>query len=837
MLEVRLIGVVARRPAVPAAVLFILGIAGHRVFPHGPLVWVILLIALVIASLIFIGRAAVCSCLIAAAIAASGLAWAQLEDLYYPRHHIGLFAGDEPRLAWVEGQVCQTPRTIEPSSRGRKVPDKQVTSIALRRIRTWDGWEPAVGQMPVTISPPQPALAAGQIVRMLGRLERPAPAMNPGAFDAAEQARRQRVLASMHVSRPYEVQIVSNASGLAVPLGGLREAVRRFLDSGFDARHTEDRALLAALVFGDREPALRKTEDDFQHTGTAHLLAANGARVAMLAALVYLLARLLRLPPGRTLAAVTFAVAAFGLIAMPAAQAVRPILICAAVGLGVLGRRWPDSIQLLAVAALAILVLHPLDLYGAGFQLSFVIVLGMILLTRPLVEFLRSFEDPDKRVARSFVAPTGWRLAGGKARRWLIEASAAALVAWLVAAPLVAFHFEQFNLWTVPLSLLLSPFAALALACGFAKIALTAICPPLASAWASLSWPAAALLRHGVAMLARLPGADFPMPIPALWQILAFYGLLSVPLIRWPRPRERFCARCAPVGACVLLLAMPLCAGLASANAPSGGVRITLLSVGAGQCAVVEPGGGEVILLDAGSSSVPDPLGACLAPFLRYEQRMSVDSIWLSHGDYDHISAAGQIVSDYGVRQVLTSPNFRQHARESKTCEVLLAMLDRAGHSPRLVKAGDKVRLGGNCDIEVLWPPPDSTFNSNNSGLVLRLTCGGRSVLFPADIQEAAELELLKHPQSLRCDVLVAPHHGSSETTTVQFISAANPRVILSSNDGRLTSKQRAFDRDAARWSVYRTSQYGAITVEIAGNGTIRIVPFRGAPATRISIP
>ena len=94
--------------------------------------------------------------------------------------------------------------------------------------------------------------------------------------------------------------------------------------------------------------------------------------------------------------------------------------------------------------------------------------------------------------------------------------------------------------------------------------------------------------------------------------------------------------------------------------------------------------------------------------------------------------------------------------------------------------------------IEVLWPPAHSTANSNDTGLVLRLVYGNRSVLFPADIQVPPEMELLREPQRLKSDVLVAPHHGSSEDSTGGFVTAVSPRIILSSNAGRLSSKQAA---------------------------------------------
>ena len=100
------------------------------------------------------------------------------------------------------------------------------------------------------------------------------------------------------------------------------------------------------------------------------------------------------------------------------------------------------------------------------------------------------------------------------------------------------------------------------------------------------------------------------------------------------------------------------------------------------------------MLLDAGSSTLPDAMRAVVEPFLRHEGIGRIDQIFLSHGDYDHISAAGTAVNQYGSPEVLLSPHFRRHAPESPPCLHLLQMLDHSGKSPRLVIAGDQIDAG-----------------------------------------------------------------------------------------------------------------------------------------------
>lgn len=817
---------VARRPALPVAILVILGISTHRLIPVTPWVWLGTIAVMIALGLALRRRSGASSSAIALGIYFAGACAAQLSHFHYPRGEIGQFASDEPRLAWVDGQILDSPRIIAAQPGGRPLPDKQAMTIDVRAVRTQAGWTQASGSLPVTLSPPGQGLTCGQVVRLLGRLERPAPAMNPGGFDAAAHYRRQRTLASMHVTRPYDVRVLSDASTWALSLAATREGFRGLLGRGFDVAHSADCALLQAMAFGDRDPELRQVQDDFVHSGTTHLLAANGSRIALLAGAIFLLCRLLCMSPRKVALTMAVLIALFGFVTLPAAEAIRPAAACVALGVGAFGRRTVESLHVLCLVAVAILLSRPLDLYGAGFQLSFTIVLGLILFARPVSEMIESLENKDQKVLDSFRPPTGRRRMLRTVKRWLLTAVAMGGIAWLVAMPLVAYHFEQVNPWTVPFGLLLSPFALVALAAAFAKIALTAICPPLVTTWAMLAAIPAAALRHVVHWMAAVPSSDIPFSRPSVGLILAYYALLVLPLIPWPSRRKRWCARCAPVSGVALLILLPACGGLAPFGGDTPIVRVTLLFVGAGQCAVVEPAQGGAVVFDAGSSSISDPLRNCIEPFLRDERRSTIDAIYLSHGDYDHISAVGAMMPEYRVRQLVVSPYFRLHAKESKPCESLLASLDQSGHVPRLTLAGDRFQIGREVQIEVLWPPPNGNYNSNNAGLVLRLVCAGRSILFPADIQEPAERELLKHPEQLRSDILVAPHHGSAEPTTPQFIAAVNPKLILASNDSRLSKKQRTFDAEEQRWPIYRTSHYGALTVEWSHNGTVTISSY-----------
>jgi len=159
------VGAVARRPAVAVAVLFMLGIALHDVLPHRPDVLLVMAGLLVAGAVIAFEWATVCSLCVACAILLCGIAAAQVERFFYAHDHVSAFATDVPRLARVELCLGEAPRLLTGAfGHFRALPPKQAMTARVVRIRTWDGWARAQGDVLAQVAQPHPRLAAGQIV-------------------------------------------------------------------------------------------------------------------------------------------------------------------------------------------------------------------------------------------------------------------------------------------------------------------------------------------------------------------------------------------------------------------------------------------------------------------------------------------------------------------------------------------------------------------------------------------------------------------------------------------------------------------------------------------------
>lgn len=821
-----------RRPAAAVAIAFLTGIAIHAALPCHPLLYMACIAACGVAAVQFRSNAQLGTIHLLCAVFFAGLCIAQIEKYRFPDNHIAHFAKDQPRLAQLELYIDHQPRVLaDPFSVGRALPPKQVCVARVTRVLTWDGWRASTGEILVQIDQPHPRLEIDQTVRVLGMLQRPSPAMNPGQFDWAEYYREQRILCSIGVDQAENIQIIARHPHS--PLTTLRQYARHFLTGGFTANHSLDHALLGALLLGDHDPELRDVQEQFRRTGTSHHLAISGMHVAILGGVVLAACRLLLLSPRVSAVVALLFVVVYGAAALPSPPVIRSVLLCAAFSIGLLGRRSVDALQLLAVSVIAMLVYHPLDLFNAGFQLSFGTVLGLILFTKPLAEWILP-PDPDVAVLRSFHILSAQRQAFEWVKRWVVTILSASAVAWIVSAPLIAFHFEQLNPWAIPGSILLAPFVFAALIGGFLKVLLSAAIPLFNPAWATLATLPMEAMRDVVQLLSRLPRSDVPLPQPPLWAVVGFYLLLLLWRLPIARPRLRRGWRAGGIVGMGCLVAVSLAGGFRAPDPVQprvDEVSLTVLAVGAGQCVVVAPPRGPLVLIDAGSGTLRDPLRKCIAPFVRHVGRSSVGRIILTHGDYDHISAVAEIVQAYGVNEVMTGPHFARHADGNGPAEGLLRFLDQTDRTVLELVPGNRINLGGGASLDVLWPPRENGgLSSNDSGLVLKLSYAGRTILLPADIQVDAQRALLAGSPHLRADVLVSPHHGSGEETTAEFVRAVDPSIIISSNDRTLTMKQLDFEWMIPGRRHYRTHRDGSVTVRIDRAGTMTVHTYRPSP-------
>jgi ComEC/Rec2-related protein len=304
----------------------------------------------------------------------------------------------------------------------------------------------------------------------------------------------------------------------------IREKCSLILSRGIE-HHPEVIAILQALVLGRQHELPLAMREAFVATGTYHIFAISGQHVAIIALFIVFVLQfygVCRLNWFYYLAPVLIV---FTIMTGMSASAVRGCLMALMCFAGTLFKRKTDVASAMALAAALIIVADPLQLFQAGFLLSFGIVAGLIVLCPPLVDMGERFLAPDPyrlepekwpaRRAREFV-------------RWLLFVIIASFAAWLVSTPLIARWFNLVSLVALFANLLIIPLATLVLLSGCLSIATGWCCPLISEAFNFANVFFVSLMAGLTGIMARIPFGHFFIRSPPLWFVCSWLGVLIV---------------------------------------------------------------------------------------------------------------------------------------------------------------------------------------------------------------------------------------------------------------------------------------------------------------------
>jgi len=646
-----------------------------------------------------------------------------------------------------------------------------------------------VGDVPTDDMERIDRLRRGDIVRVWCRLR--APMAGPGTTERAARRRlaAQRLDATGRVKSSRLVRLVlTGGPALGRALDTARVQARGALDRALGATG-ESRAVLGAMLLGDRLLLSEDTNALLRDAGLIHILSISGLHTAITVVLILAMLQRAGLGARGLLFAGGASLLAFSTFVGHGASVWRA---CAGLGVGLLARvfgRDVDRLAALALAAAGLVAAVPPLAYNAGFLLSVAATAGLIS-------------------ARPHVAG-GARTPSAVARSLAVSAGA-----YLATAPLLALQFGRLAPSALVANLVAAPLCAACLAGGAATVLLVSVplAGGIAAGFARAAVGALLFVSRGAA---ALPGGHLRVAPPPPALVLAYVALL----VAWGIRNE---ARSKNGRRAIRLLFLLTALALHLGPPPPGRgpARAEVLDVGQGLAVVLRGEDGRFLLVDAGPSGRGrfDAGDRLVVPALTARGCRRIDVFALSHDHDDHAGGAHAVLRDLEVGELWVGVGSE---RDPLTVSVTADAVAR-GIAVRRLRRGDASFRAG-FEISVLHPGVEDRGRSlNDRCLALRaLTPDGASILLPGDLEAAGESALLAAAANPRSGALVASHHGADGSNTPAFLAQTAPGfVLVSAGQGnRFGHPGRAalarFDAAAAK--VLRTDADGTITLEDDG--------------------
>jgi competence protein ComEC len=548
---------------------------------------------------------------------------------------------------------------------------------------------------------------------------------NPGEFDSRSYLSRRDIRRSLLVRYTEDGALVRPGGGNPIlraaqrSRGWMQATLCRGLEDSPDVQN-----FVSGIALGLRHQTPEDIEEPFQQTGTLHLFAVAGLHVGIVARLLWMLATVARLSrkwaAGIIIPLVLFYAAVTGLHV----SSVRAAMMCSILLGGLFFERKVFAFNSLAAAAFFLLCWDTNELFTIGFQLSFAVVGGILLLAGPLSRIMIHWGAPDPFLPRNLLsAPRRFlHICFG----WICRGAAVSLAAWIGSLPLLWWHFNLATPISLIANLVVVPLAFFILAIGLLSLLTAPIFSTISIVFNNTNWLLAKLVFALVHFFAQIPAGH--------------YYLERLP---WPSITE---------------------------------AKITVLDVGAGAAVHLRSDNADW-LFDCGNERNYE---RTLRPYLHSAGVNRLTGLLLTHGDVLHLGAAARLLDDLPPAVLIDNAG----ADHSIVHRRLRSEFARRGFRSKELFAGEKVALAQHVFAKILHPRRDFVASTgDDQALVVQLTIEpSTKILFLSDSGYETENALIASGADLRSDIVIKGQHHSGQSGSMALLDAVRPRLIVATS-------------------------------------------------------
>ena len=621
----------------------------------------------------------------------------------------------------------------------------------------------------------------GMFLRVCGKLEEIPGSRNPGEFDSKQYYACQKIYYQMK-----DGKVCDKSTGYSY-FGQFLQEIRQKAGTILDEAAGSYAGIFQAMILGERGNLDAETKMQYQMAGIMHILAISGLHISFAGMGFFRLLKKAGAGNGVAGAASAFLIYAYGIMTGGSVSAMRAVgMFLVLVGAGIAGRSY-DLLSAMALSAIVLLLDAPAYLYSLSFLLSFGAVIGIGALTPEICSLL----NLEKKTAKS--------LAGS-------------VIVWLITLPVALRAYGEVSLAGVILNLLVLPTSGIVLASGIFALPVGLFVIEIAK---RVVFPGKCVLffyEKLCEVVGWIPHSTWIAGSPQLWQCAVYYVMLGVAFmgVKWGK-------KAASVALVILAVVF---LGYHSRN----GLTITCLDIGQGDCCVLKMPGGENFLIDGGSSNKKNTAVCQILPYLKNQGIATLDGIFVSHTDQDHISGieellelCAQNLATVRVKNLIL-PDWNTTGEEY---EKLKMLAEQTGILVQTAREGNLLKTK-EAQIEILAPENGADgSDTNEDGMVMEVHFGKFRGLFTGDIGAETEKKLLDSMEDV--DFLKVAHHGSKYSTCQGFLDVVSPEIAVISCSAKNTYGHPSADTikrlEDCGAQVEYTMKNGAITVQTDGEG------------------
>lgn len=609
-------------------------------------------------------------------------------------------------------------------------------------------------------------LEYGDKIFVEGKYEKPNVQRNYKGFDYCRYLKQEKIYGKITPSKIHilyknsynKIQTYSNNCFLSI---------KQKIEENYSGRFKE---LLLGITLGDKQDISEELKKDFENSNISHILAISGMHINFI---VLMLMFILKHIIGKRKSSIVISIILiiYMFISGLSPSIVRATIMGIVLLFSSVVHRKNDIWSSISFSLLVILIYNPFLIENVGLQLSYIGTIGIICLNKTLNSLTI------------------------KIPKYLRELIVIMLSAQIAILPIMIINFNtigiSFFITNILASIIICPIVIL----GFIQVLMFFINDFLALIVQKILEP----LFHILILISKL-GTKLPLNkiyvgTPNILLIILYYLIIIVIVqiykiytvkhktttqIRIKNLINLAKYKIIQNKKKVIVILLIVFMSLTVFKLYPKDLKINFIDVGQGDSCLIQTPLGKKILIDGGGSSFDKyTVGEkTTLPYLLDRGITKLDYVIISHFDSDHVGGILVILQNLKVENVIISKQYEN----TENFEEFYKIVNEKNISVKYVKAGNIINLEKNLSIHILFPIEKQIGENpiNNNSIVFKLIYKEFTMLFTGDIEEIAEEKLVNlYKNNLKSDILKVAHHGSSSSSTEDFLKCVRPQIAL----------------------------------------------------------
>lgn len=579
--------------------------------------------------------------------------------------------------------------------------------------------------------------------------------------------------------------------------------------------------ILGGIVFGD--DAILPPEgvkSSFAHSGLLHILAASGMNVALIYGIWFFILRKLKLPFNLTVSSGIFVIIFYSLMTGLGPSVIRAAFMLIFILVGKLLDRDAHSISLLSFVGLLMLIYNPAYINDVGFQLSFMVTFGLLIMAPVMFEKITppKPDSSDDEETSSFHIS---RFTLHYIPSWLSGAILIPLIAQIWVAPIQMYYFNSFSLYSIFANIAILPFLTIISFGGFIS-AVLALIKPLASRvcfiFDLILNPVLNILVAISDYFAGLPHSLIQTLQPTVLQIFLYYLIVLLITLIFKAGREK------KLIFAVSLLSFFLI--ISSIHLPDNNLETIAFDVQNADAFLIKTPRSKYFLIDSGKmgySGGKTQAKVIILEYLKDNGIKNIEGFIITHFDSDHAGGAVDLINNLNIKNVyVNSLNDKSRiANEIYACVKSKTKLQLAKNNQEIYKEDDlaiKNFIGGFEGKEL----------ENENSIITLVSNKDFDELFMGDAGIDA-FQKIKNYLPRKIEILKIGHHGAKNVVNKEFLDRINPQLAIISTGLNNYGHPNGVTLDILekhKVKVLRTDRQNAIKIDEKETGNYKVYSY-----------